>query len=143
MNNQSQIGGLRIFRGHTYRYPVYQRAGGLGDIFKNLFQSNKATLGNIGKSLLTEGIKTVGKVISDVTTGKSAKQSLRHHASKGLKRVGQRAKKSHNLVGQLTKTGTKLLGEIVNQPTRKRKHRHVKSQAKRRKRTTHSPDIFD
>ncbi len=70
MNNKKQIGGLRILCSQTYRYPVYQRAGGLGDIFKNLFQSNKATLGNIGKSLLTEGIKTVGKVISDVSKGK-------------------------------------------------------------------------
>jgi len=134
---QSGNGMLPAFQGVA----IQKGHGGIGGVFKGLARSFAPVL---KKGLVYAGKKTlktiIPRMINDVTSGTSFKQSLKNRASEGVREVGNdiKAKLATSFDIQNNKT-TKAKNKVSRKRTFVGKGGFKRSASKKRK----TIDIFD
>ncbi len=110
---------------------AYQRGNGLGSFFGRLFRSILPVAKKIGKSVGREALSMGANVIGDLAEGKNIKASLKN---RGLKA-------SENL---LNKAGSAIRNQSGGRiGKRKVTSKVVPTPAKRQRKSTKKPDIFE
>ena len=131
----SAMAQARAMRGHgmpTFQGDLYQRGYGIGGLLTSLMRKARPIImpliKKVGKSLLSTG----GKVAKDVIFEK-----------RGLKKA-LRQRGSEALANLLQQPGNKTNRNKTNRKRRKQQHHPKKHHPiKRRRKTTHSRDIFN